>query len=94
VSIKHPTDAEARLYVQLRDKRSKLEHKVRGIGYILKNSKKNKFVLKNMTVYIDEGTRTHLPRHVVAKQMGEAWVKHNEVTTKFKIIRVIGRPKK
>jgi hypothetical protein len=76
-------------YAQLRGERSKLEYELGEVSKFLKNCKRRKIKCKGFTIFIDDSSRTFIPREVVLKELGPDWVRINEKTTKFRSIRVV-----
>lgn len=76
-------------YTELRAERSKLEFEIGEVAKFLKNSKKRKIKCKGFTIFIDDSSRTFIPREAVVKELGPDWVRVHEKTTKFRSIRVV-----
>lgn len=81
-------------YAQLRAERSKLEYEIGEIAKFLKTSKKRKIKCKGFTLFVDDGSRTFIPREAVLKELGPDWVRVHEKTTKFRLIRVVKEKQK
>jgi hypothetical protein len=76
-------------YAQLRAERSKLEYEIGEVSKFLKRCKRRKIKCKGFTIFIDDASRTFIPREVVLRELGPDWVRVNEKTTKFRAIRVV-----
>jgi len=76
-------------YTELRSERSKLEFEIGEVAKFLKNCKKRKIKCKGFTIFIDDSSRTFIPREAVVKELGPDWVRVHEKTTKFRSIRVV-----
>lgn len=76
-------------YTELRAERSKLEFEIGEVAKFLKNCKKRKIKCKGFTIFIDDSSRTFIPREAVLKELGPDWVRVHEKTTKFRLIRVV-----
>lgn len=76
-------------YAQLRAERSKLEYEIGEVAKFLKSGKKRKIKCRGFTIFIDDASRTFIPREAVLKELGPDWVRYHEKTTKFRSIRVV-----
>jgi hypothetical protein len=80
-------------YAQLRADRAKVEYEIDSVAKYLKTVKRRKVTFKDFTLFIDDSSRTTLPRQAVVDRLGVDWVKAHERTTRFKVIRVVGNKK-
>ena len=80
-------------YAQLRAERAKVEYEIGSVAKYLKTVKKRKIKFKEFTLFIDDSSRTTLPRQAVLDRLGADWVRAHEKTTRFKVIRVVGNKK-
>lgn len=76
-------------YTHLRAERSKLEYQISEVARVLKTGKKRKIKCRGFTLFIDDGSRTYIPREAVLAELGPDWVRVHEKTTKFRLIRVV-----
>lgn len=76
-------------YTELRSERSKLEFEIGEVAKFLKNCKKRKIKCKGFTIFIDDSSRTFIPREAVLRELGPDWVRVHEKTTRFRSIRVV-----
>jgi hypothetical protein len=80
-------------YAQLRADRAKVEYEIGSVAKYLKAVKKRKVIFKDFTLFIDDSSRTTLPRQAVIDRLGVDWVRAHEKTTRFKVLRVVGNKK-
>ena len=76
-------------YAQLREDRAKLEYEIGELKKFLKKSNKRKIKCKDFTLFIDDSSRTTLPREAVIARLGIEWVRAHERTIKFRSLRVV-----
>lgn len=80
-------------YVHLKEDFSKLEYEIGELKKFLKKCKKRKIKCKGFTLFIDDCSRTTLPRSAVVARLGKEWVRAHERTIKFRSIRVVRNKK-
>ena len=76
-------------YSDLRGQRAKVEHEIGQLSRELKKIGKRKIKCKGFTLFIDDASRTTLPRQAVVDKMGENWVRAHEKTSRFRVIRIV-----
>lgn len=76
-------------YATLREDLSRLEYEVGELKKFLKKSKKRKIKCKGFTIFIDDASRTTLPREAVVARLGKEWVRAHERTIRFRSLRVV-----
>jgi hypothetical protein len=76
-------------YAQLRAERSKLEYEIGEVSKFLKKCKRRKIKCNGFTIFIDDSSRTFIPREVILKELGPDWVRVHEKTTEFRSIRIV-----
>jgi hypothetical protein len=76
-------------YVAFRSDRVRAEHQLRKLSDVLKKWKKRKIKCDKFTIFVDDSSRTYLPRQAVVNRLGEEWVRANQKTTKFRMVRVV-----
>lgn len=79
----------AQAYNLLRGERSQLEHEIGELKKALKKSNKRKIKCKDFTLFIDDSSRTTLPREAVIARLGLEWVRAHERTIKFRSLRIV-----
>ncbi|NBZ96741.1 MAG: hypothetical protein EBR40_10015 [Proteobacteria bacterium] len=79
----------ATAYVAFRSDRVRAEHQLKKLSEVLKKWKKRKIKCDKFTIFVDDSSRSYLPRQAVVNQLGEAWVRAHQKTTKFRMVRVV-----
>jgi hypothetical protein len=78
----------ANAYVVFRTDRARAEHELKKLAEVLKRGKR-KIKCDKFTIFVDDSSRSYLPRQVVVNRLGEAWVRAHQKTTKFRMVRVV-----
>lgn len=76
-------------YVVFRADRVRAEHKLKTLSDVLKRGKNRKIKCDKFTIFVDDSSRSYLPRQAVVNRLGEDWVRSHQKTTKFRMIRVV-----
>ena len=79
----------ATAYVAFRTDRVRAEHELKKLSEVLKRGKNRKIKCDKFTIFVDDSSRTYLPRQAVVNRLGEEWVRAHQKTTKFRMIRVV-----
>jgi hypothetical protein len=78
---------------QLRVERRKTEYGVALVSRFLKKSNRREIKFRDYTVFIDDSSRTTIPRQSVLDELGADWVRVHEKTSRFKMIRIVRNKK-
>jgi hypothetical protein len=78
---------------QLRVDRRKAEYGVSVVSRFLKKSNKREIKFRDYTFFIDDSSRTTIPRQSVLDALGADWVRAHEKTSRFKMIRIVRNKK-
>jgi len=76
-------------YADLRGQRAKVEHEMGELSRELKKIGKRKIKCRGFTLFVDDSSRTTLPRQAVVDKLGEDWVRVHEKISKFRVIRIV-----